>query len=44
MKKQTIQVKGLKIDILKKSGDDYISITNIAKYKNPKEPRDVIKN
>ncbi len=32
MKKQILQVKGLKIEILRKGEDDYISITNIAKF------------
>jgi len=43
--KATINAKGLEITVLS-SGDenDYISLTDIARYKNPEEPKDVVKN
>jgi hypothetical protein len=34
----------VQIHILKFSLDDYISLTDIARYKNPNEPKDCIKN
>ena len=43
-KKKSIIVKDNNISILKKSGLDYISLTDIAKTKNPEEPKDVVKN
>lgn len=39
-----ITVKEVSIRTLKVNGADYISITDIAKQKNPIEPKDVIKN
>ncbi|MHC1716359.1 MAG: KilA-N domain-containing protein [Candidatus Dojkabacteria bacterium] len=44
MGKQTIQVEGTEIKMITKSNQDYISLTSIAKYKNPNEPKDIIKN
>ena len=44
MKNQKIEVKGTEIVIYSKKDDDYISLTDIARYKNPKEPKDVVKN
>lgn len=44
MEKQIIQVKGKDIELIVKDNQDYISLTSIAKYKNPNEPKDVIKN
>lgn len=43
-KDKNIEVKGLEISILKQSKDDYISLTDIARYKNPIEPKDIVKN
>ena len=44
-KKQTIlNVKGTDIALLSKKEEDYISLTDIAKTKNPDEPRFVIQN
>ena len=40
----TIQVKESVIKTLKTNGTDYICITDIAKQKNPLEPKDVVKN
>lgn len=40
----TIQVKGLPITTKSNSGDEYISLTDIAKYKSKRFPRDIIKN
>jgi len=39
-----IKVKGTDIEILTKHNTEYISLTNIAKYKNDKYPADIIKN
>ena len=41
---KTIQVKGDRISIIKIDNEDFINITDIAKYKNPDAPADVIKN
>ncbi len=43
-KKEIILVKGLQIATLKIGKEDYISITDIARNKNPDEPKDVVKN
>lgn len=42
MKKITITK--LQISILKSHSGDYISLTDIARHKNPDEPKDVVKN
>ena len=40
-----IKIKNQEITInLSNKGDDYISLTDIARYKNPYEPKDVVKN
>lgn len=46
MKKNSreILVRGLKISIISADQNDFICITDIAKSKNPTEPKDVIKN
>jgi len=44
LKTTNITVKEVSIRTLKVNGDDYISITDIAKQKNPIEPKDVVKN
>lgn len=44
MKNRTINVKGSAIAVSRKEQDDFISLTDIARYKNPDEPIDVIKN
>lgn len=44
MKTRTINVKGSEITVSRKEQDDYISLTDIARYKNPNEPIDIIKN
>ncbi len=41
---EKIVVKGKNIEILSKGETEYISLTSIAKYKNSKEPKDIIKN
>ena len=43
-KKETIKVKGTEITIISRQEKDYICITDIARYKNPIEPKDVVKN
>ncbi|WP_211340686.1 KilA-N domain-containing protein [Sediminibacterium goheungense] len=42
--KQIISVKGKQIELLNTVQSDYISLTDIARYKNPQEPKDIIKN
>ena len=45
MKKQTkIEVQGNEIAIIKKEKEDYISLTDIAKYRNCDAPADIVKN
>mgnify|MGYP005850423357 CR=1 FL=1 len=45
MKKSTnINVQGLQIGFMQLEQKDFISITDIAKYKNPDAPADIIKN
>jgi len=39
-----IRVKAISVGTLKVNGADYISITDIARQKNPVEPKDVVKN
>jgi len=43
-KNSKIEVKGVVVSFTKTQQEDYISITDIAKYKNPDAPRDIIKN
>jgi hypothetical protein len=43
--KATINAKGTEITVLSKGDEnDFISLTDIARYKNPDEPKDVVKN
>jgi len=42
--KQIIEVKGTPITIIQVNQTDYISLTNIARHKNPAEPKDIVKN
>ena len=44
MKNQKIEVKGMEIVVYSKNEGDYISLTDIARYKNSTEPKDVVKN
>ena len=44
MKNQKIEVKGTEITITIRGEKDYISLTDIARYKNPTAPKDVVKN
>lgn len=44
MKNKKINVRGIEVVIFKKSENDYISLTDIAKYKNADDPRFVIQN
>jgi len=44
-KKETISVQGTEIAVQSNAnGNDYICITDIARHKNPLEPKDVVKN
>jgi rubrerythrin len=44
VKPRTLKVKGSDIAIITRQEDDFISTTDIARYKNPDEPKDVVKN
>ncbi len=45
MKKDTkLEIKGVDVSFIKIKQEDFICITDIAKYKNPDAPRDIIKN
>lgn len=39
-----IDVQGKEITIITRADDDYISLTDIAKYKNNDAPADIVKN
>ena len=41
---KSINVKEQAVSIIRVNNEDYISITDIARFKNPKEPKDVVKN
>lgn len=43
-KSKTITVKDTEIKTMKLDGRDYVCITDIAKQRNPIEPKDVVKN
>ena len=44
MAKKSITVKGNKIVLFSKENEDYFSLTDIARYKNPDEPKNIVKN
>ncbi len=45
VKKEKIEAKGFQIEIYTEDfKNDYISLTDIARYKNSEEPKDVVKN
>ncbi|MCK9212236.1 MAG: KilA-N domain-containing protein [Ignavibacteriaceae bacterium] len=44
IKNKTINVKGTEIVLFTRGTEDYVSITDIARYKNAAEPKDVVKN
>ncbi|MFH0785259.1 MAG: KilA-N domain-containing protein [Pseudomonadota bacterium] len=43
-KKSTMEVQGTAVSIVNRGNDDFISLTDIAKYKNPDHADDVIRN
>lgn len=43
-RKKEIVVKNININLLPKSKEDFISLTDIARYKNNEDPRFVIQN
>ena len=43
-KSKKISVPGLEVVFYENNEQDYISLTDIARYKNAKEPKDVVKN
>ena len=44
MNKKSIIVQGREIVFFSKEEEEYISLTDIARYKNPEEPKDLVKN
>ena len=42
MEKENIVVKGIEVSYKKINEEDYISLTDIAKYKNVEDPRFII--
>ena len=44
MKKKSVTVQGREIVFFSKEDEEYISLTDIARYKNPEEPKDLVKN
>lgn len=40
----TIKVQHVSVNLLNNEDQEYISLTDIASFKNPKEPKDVVKN
>ncbi len=44
VKNRTIIVKNILVNFVICRKSDYISLTDIARYKNPEEPKDVVKN
>ena len=43
-KPTSIEVQGTRIEILKRNDQDYISLTDIARYRNTQEPFAIINN
>lgn len=43
-KNAAITVKGVEITFFSKEEEEYISLTDIARYKNKEEPKDIVKN
>jgi hypothetical protein len=43
-KSKIITVKGTEVILFSKGKVEYLSLTDIARYKNPVEPKDVVKN
>lgn len=44
MKNKMLIVQGTDVVIFTQKGDDYISLTDIARHKNKNEPKDIVKN
>ena len=44
MKNIIVKVKGKDVNLISKDEETYISLTDIARYKNPDEPKDIVKN
>lgn len=44
MANKKVEIKGTEVTVISNKDSDYISITDIARYKNPHEPKDVVKN
>jgi len=41
---EKINVKGVLVSFNRVNKEDFISLTDIAKYKNPNAPADIVKN
>ena len=42
---KTIKIKDIEVKIrVSKENNDYICLTDMARFQNPKEPKDVVKN
>lgn len=44
MKNKMLTVQGTGVVVFTQKGDDYISLTDIARHKNKNEPKDIVKN
>ena len=42
--RETINVQGISIDVIKHNGDEYVSLTDMASVKNAEDARHVIFN
>ena len=42
--KKNLVVKNINVNFFSQSEEDYISLTDIARYKNSNEPKDIVKN
>jgi hypothetical protein len=43
-KSKKIEVQGIEVVLYEEGNNDFISLTDIARFKNPTEPKDVVKN
>ncbi len=44
VKNKKIEVKGLQVTVTSREAEDYISLTDIARYKNPQHTDDLIRS
>lgn len=43
-KSKRVEVQGIEVVLYEEGNNDFISLTDIARFKNPTEPKDVVKN